>query len=395
MVKCIKKMNYEESTIKHTSKKFVCSNAHAFCHLQSLKQEDVPIEVGKKRKKKATWLFLVVNVLIVAAIFIYQFVFNETKPLSELFAEKPFYRFFFISLGIIVVYFVAAGIGYSILLKRATGRFRFWLGLQLAIVGKYWDNITPFGSGGQFAQIAYAKKYDVLTDKSTGIIVGKYMTSMIAFTLIGVVALCLPISTFTTGIVIKILAAIGVAINLLITCFVWIVSINKKMCSVIVVGGLKLLHKMHIVKNYQKALYKTLRFIRQYQKSFRYYLKNPFIFIAEVFIALVENICIALIAYMVYLAFNPDGTVSVVSVLTMSFLCSFATSYIPLPGGSGMAEFSFGAMFAKLFSGSSVFWALIFWRLLTYYVVVLIGFVFTLFEPMVHKSIQKKKQLKN
>lgn len=350
-------------------------------------------EEHRKKKRKTTWIFLLVNVVIVAAIFIYQFCFGETKPLSELFAEKPFYRFFFISLGVLAVYYLVIAISYSILFKQTTGKFRFWLGLQFAIVGKYWDNITPFGSGGQFGQVAHGRKKGIPGDKTTSIVVGKYMINMLAFVSLGIAVLFIPIDTFTSGNVIKWLALAGVIINLLLTLFIWIVSTNRKLFSVIVGGGIKILHKMHIIKDYQKALYKSMRFIKQYQQAFKYFIKKPWVVICEFFLNLVEWIAISFIPYLIYLAFNfPDINVSVIPIIAMSILCTFATSYIPIPGGSGMAEISFAALFSKLFTPGVTFWALIFWRIFTYYLFIIIGFVFTLIDPAISKKAEQIKE---
>ena len=383
-------MEYDKTKLIRSDRHIAISENRHFLDGALFSTEIKRAKVIKKRKN-FTWLFLAINVAIVAAIFVYQFGFHETKPLSELFAEKPFYRYFFISLGILVAYYLATGLGYSIFLKRATGKFRYGLGVEMGIVGKYWDYLTPFGTGGQFAQIAYCKKYGVSSDISTGIVVSRYMISMIAFTMVGVAVLFVPITTFTTGKIIKVMAAVGIAINLVITAFVWLVSMNRKICLVLVVGGLKLLHKMRIVKNYQSALRKSLRFIRQYQKAFAYFLKNPLVFFCELFLSLIELIGLALISYMIYLAFNPNGGVSPVTILAMAFLCSFATSYIPLPGGSGAAEISFAALFSTLFTESATFWALIFWRILTYYIVILVGFVFTITEPAIYAKINRSK----
>ncbi len=347
-------------------------------------------KAGEKKKKKTSWIFLLINLVIVAGIFIYNFVFNETKPISELIAEKPFYRFFFIALAVVGLFYIMYGIGYSILLKQTTGKFHFWLGLQLAIVGKYWDNITPFGSGGQFAQIAHGAKKGVSGDATTGVVVGKYMIGMLAFVLLGVISLFIPIDTFTSGYIIKILAIVGVAISLIIVLFVWIVSTNRKLCSVIVIGGLKLLHKMHIVKNFNRSLYKSMRFIKQYQKAFKIFIKKPWVVIVEVLVAFIESILMALISYLIYLAFNfPTVDVSPITIFAMSFLCQFATIYIPIPGGSGLAEISFAALFSKLFSSNITFWALMSWRVFTFYLLILIGFLYTMLDPSFAKANQK------
>lgn len=349
-------------------------------------------KAGVKKKKKTTWIFLLVNLVIVAAIFIYQFGFGETKPLSELFAEKPFYRFFFISLACVGVMYIVGAISYSILFKQTTGRFNFWLGLQFSIVGRYWDNITPFGSGGQFAQVAHGRKKNVDGDVTTSVVIGKYMLSMIAFCGLGIAALFIPIDTFSSGTIIKILAIVGVVANLVVTLFIWIVSTNRKLCSIIVIGGLKLLHKMHIVKNFNRALYKSMRFIRQYQNAFKYFVKKPWVIISEVLLSFIDMVAMAMISYLIYLAFNfPYNNVSVFPILAMSFLCSFATSYIPIPGGSGVAEISFAALFSKLFTDGTTFWALVMWRVFTYYLIIVIGFIFTLIDPIITRRFQAKK----
>lgn len=347
-------------------------------------------QITSKKKKRTSWIFLIINIVIVAGIFIYQFCFGETKPLAELFAEKPYYRFFFISLGAIAVFYLLYSVGYALMFKITTGKFRFGLGLQFSVVGKYWDNITPFGTGGQFAQIAHGRKKGVSSQDATSVVVGKYMISMIAFVLLGVVALFIPMDTFTSGIVIKVLAAVGVAINLLITVFIWLVSVNRKLCSIIVFGGIKLLTKMRIIKNYNHAVFKSMRFIRQYQKAFKHIIKKPWALLLQLLICILEWLVVAFVAYLIYLAFNyPNIGVSPVTIIAMSILCTFATSFIPIPGGSGMAEVSFAALFSKLFTDGTTFWALILWRIFTYYLLIVIGFVYTLID-----SFSAKKELK-
>ena len=188
------------------------------------------------------------------------------------------------------------------------------------------------------------------------------------------------------------MAIVGVVINVAVTLFIWIVSTNRKLCSVIVIGGLKLLHKMHIVKNFNRALYKSMRFIRQYQNAFKYFVKKPWVVISEVFLAFLELVCNAMIAYLIYLAFSfPHNDVSMFPILAISFLCTFATSYIPIPGGSGMAEISFAALFAKLFDNGIVFWALVMWRIFTYYLIIIIGFLYSVIDPFATRKFQAKK----
>lgn len=388
----------EKSILKSekTVKKF---NKECYYFVLKVKPNNCkPIIVSEKKKKKTTWIFLLCNVIVVSAILIYQFCFQETKSLGELFAEKPYYRFLFISLGAMMVFYICEGLCYSMLLKKTTGKFNWWLGLRIAIIGKYWDSLTPFGSGGQFAQVAYINGKGYKGNTSTSVVVGKYVFFEFAFVLIGIVTLCLPCSLFEYGVVVKWLALVGVLINLCLTVFITLVSLNRKFCAIFVVGGLKLLHKMRIVKNYNKSLYNSLRFIHNYQVSIKTFAKNPILVILEVLINAIGLIAVAMVSYLIYLTFNyQPGVVpehGLLQILLMTFLCQYATTFIPIPGGSGAAEVSFTAMFSKLFNNGSMFWALMFWRVFTYYLYIIVGFSFTMIEPLFKGKKKKSVDLK-
>ena len=148
---------------------------------------------------------------------------------------------------------------------------------------------------------------------------------------------------------------------------------------------------MHIVKNYNRAVFKSMRFIKQYQKAFKALINKPLVILAEIIIAATETIVFASIAYWVYLAFNPTGGVNSVTIMAMSILCSNATSFIPLPGGSGAAEISFAALFSKLFNEYTTFWALIIWRFFTFYLVIILGLLFTLLDYLIERKKQSKE----
>ena len=57
-----------------------------------------------------------------------------------------------------------------------------------------------------------------------------------------------------------------------------------------------------------------------------------------------------------------------------------ATKYIPLPGASGMAEISFSALFASLFSDGTLFWAMLFWRIMNYFIYLLQGIIVLIYD---------------
>ena len=341
----------------------------------------VESKTQQKKIKKSTWFFLLCNILIVGAILAYSLITQGIKPISELLAQKPMYRFFFVALLIVCAIYLIEGVSYSILLKKTTGKFNFFLGLKIGIIGKYWDHIKPIGSGGHVTQITYANSRGCPGDAATSIVIVKYLSHHTAFLILGIVALAMPFNLFGSEVIIKYLATAVVVINLAIMAFIFLVSVSKKACSLLVVGGLKVLRKLKLIKNYRKSLAKSLHFIREYQRYMRAFARNPFIILSELLLNSLSLILTSMLAYCVYLMFYPNGIENGIKIITMSFICSFALSIVPIPGDSVVAEMSFVAMFSKLFTEGTTFWAVLLWRILTFYIFIIVGFVFTMVEP--------------
>ena len=79
---------------------------------------------------------------------------------------------------------------------------------------------------------------------------------------------------------------------------------------------------------------------------------------------------------MLYWAFHTDITSEIVlEILSKFILIELATKYIPIPGGSGVAEISFSALFAVLFEDGTLFWGMLFWRILNYFSYLLQGII--------------------
>ena len=77
-------------------------------------------------------------------------------------------------------------------------------------------------------------------------------------------------------------------------------------------------------------------------------------------------------------------------------LCELCTSIMPLPGGTGMAEISFDALLKNWFSVTLFPWALLIWRILTYFVYIIggilkmiISFLCSAFKKQINKNVSK------
>ena len=67
-------------------------------------------------------------------------------------------------------------------------------------------------------------------------------------------------------------------------------------------------------------------------------------------------------------------------ILCKFILVELATKYIPIPGGTGVAEISFSALFASLFNDGTLFWAMLFWRIMNYFIYLFQGLIILLYD---------------
>ncbi len=365
-----------------------------------------PIGPAKKKKKinkqLLSWLFIILNIVIVAAIFIKQTVEGGIKPISQLFNEAPYYRFLFLGFGFAILGLLLEGLKVYQLLWHATGDKRPLMSFKVAAIGRYWDVITPLSSGGQPFQIYYLSKYGYSADTATGIPLAKYMFWEMSFVVIGISVLCTPLQFEGVTNVVKYIAAVAIICNIMLFVFTLFLSVSRRFGKRIVMAVLKLLTKMKIVKNYRSAFIKTNSTFNKYQRCIKSFSKSPLQVITQVVYNAATTLLHASIAYCIYLAFNYAyilaGTVTPISwwqLVAMSILCDFFSGLIPVPGGSGAAELTFVGMFGALFKPDMAFWAMLFWRFFTFYIIIIVGLCITIVDSLTSNKKNKSTQPKD
>ena len=346
-----------------------------------------------KKKKILSGIMLTVNLLLVVLVF-YNFAKEQggIHPLSELIDDQPKWRFLFTAVGFYVLTVILNTLKYVFLIKHNTGKLRPWFSFKLASIGRYYDLITPLGSGGQPFEIYYMKKNGYSSDTATASPLTKYMIWQFSFFFLCLIILILHTKEYVNSPLVLIGAWVGLAVVLLIFLFVFLMSITNKFGAFIVVNILKLLHKLRIIKNYRVTLFKVLRFVKSYQYNIKRFTKEPVLIITEILITAIGIITNAVIAYFILLAFVDTATVSWWNIVCKVCICELASCFIPLPGGSGAQELSFNALIGYLFPEGSLFWAVLFWRILTYYIHIFQGGLILIGDFVVTNIKQRKNR---
>jgi cation transport ATPase len=238
------------------------------------KLEEAQQAVKKQSTKKKKWLnliFLLINIGVVAGILTYQ-ILNENSISS--FADLTSK----INWGVIVLIIVVFGIimflesaRFSILTYKATGKRRMSLCYKVSAIGRYYDNVTPFAAGGQPFQIYYLNKNGIPPAESLSIPLGRYVIwqlSFVTFTLVIMIfSISLPNFSNAGTALVTASSWIGFAINSALVLLVGLISISKKVGNGLIGGLIKLLHKIKIVKDYDKQYNKIMKLVNDYQSQ--------------------------------------------------------------------------------------------------------------------------------
>ena len=179
--------------------------------------------IKKSRGKKIFNIcFFIFNVALVALV-LYNFA-NEQggfQPLSTLIANNPKWSYLLIAVGLFVLTIIFNTLKFAILIFARTKKFRPWFSFKLASIGKYYDFVTPLGSGGQPFEIYYLKKNGYSGDTATAIPLAKYMVWQVSFVFICLGILIAYSRNLISSPLVLICAWVGLSILLLLFLFLF------------------------------------------------------------------------------------------------------------------------------------------------------------------------------
>ena len=314
------------------------------------------------------------NIAVVVIIFITQLAKEDLMSITELLSKNLNYWFIlltFVCFGLIAL---TDTVRLNVLTKQSSGRSRPFLCYKTFALGRYYDCITPMSTGGQPFQIFYMKSRGLSASASISVPMGRYIIGQISWGILATVSIILA-STLNEmdASQVSIVSYVGYAINMFIVVFIIFLSVSKGVGKKLVVWALKFLHKIKIVKNYEAQYNKVLKVVNDYQTAIQGYAKHFGQFLILLLLSLLNSLLTYFLPFLICSAFIGFDASLIVPTMVMSMMIDMASGFIPLPGGTGMSELSFTALFASILDGSVMFWALLMWRFMSYYIYILQG----------------------
>ena len=253
-----------------------------------------------------------------------------------------------------------------------------WNAFKVVMTGQFFNAITPFASGGQPMQAFIMAKQGVPVGTSISILMTKFIIYQLILTLYSMIALLIQMPFFFSKISgVVYLSLIGFLINFGIVMILVASVFMKQQLKRVGFWGVNLLHHMRIIKHPTGIKRKIIAQIDLFNKNIGLLKKNTSLLLQVSMLTIMQLTAYFLIPYAVYKAFGLAGTKMFVIISAAAFIVMIS-SFVPIPGGSGVAEGSFFLFFQLFFPTTILPTAILCWRLITFYIPLCIGGIMTM-----------------
>ena len=257
-------------------------------------------------------------------------------------------------------------------------------------VGFFFSCITPSASGGQPMQIYYMKKEKISIPVSTVILMIVTITYKLVLVVIGI-----GVAVFGRGFVHTYLQGIlpvfylGLALNIFCVTFMTILVFHPLFAKAIMVKGLKVLERIHLMKKKENRLRKLEDYMDTYRDTAAYLKNNPMVIVKVIGITFVQRMALFAVTWFVYQSFGLHGA-GFWEILFLQAVISVSVDMLPLPGGMGISETLFLTIFKPVF-GTLLLPGMVLSRGLGYYGELLISAIFTVAAQLTIGQEKEKK----
>lgn len=290
----------------------------------------------------------------------------------------------------ILFYIILEGIILQVIINEEYKLNNSFVGFNLAIMGFYYNLVTPFASGSQPVQIYVLNKYKVPLSKSTGIITNKTILYQVVTTVYCTIFILVNANSLKYDLRTVIpFVILGLVVNLFTFIMGFLAIINtqkiKEACHRVV----KYLVKFKLFKFIESKEENIDSFIDEYTSSIKFFMKNKKLLAITVSLTILQIFCYFSVSYWIYRAFNLSGY-GFIYLMTLQVYLYMAISAIPTPGNIGANELAFFTIFKRVFPQTLLGYAVFLYGGFMYYLILILSGVFTI---NLHYKMNKKIKL--
>ncbi len=327
-------------------------------------------------KKKWTLIYIAINILIIILIGILD---PEIKDIGKIFDSVKL-GWVLAAVTLMILFWTMDGIILNYAVKVMHQPRKFWRCFLVSLIGQYYNAVTPFASGGQPAQVYYMGKIGIPGGSASSILMVKFLIYQVVLSLYCVVAFSwrgLTIYSYNSWIFW--FSIVGFIVNAGAVILLMALSLNKGFVRALVFNTIDILNRIRLVRDRDKTRNRLLSHIEDFHGGLKLMQGNIRAMLNMGLMTALQLIFFFSITFFIYkaLGLNGERWINIIFVQSLLYL---AVSFIPTPGSTGASETGFIAFFRLFFPNKLIFVSMLLWRIISYYLNILVGVVILLFD---------------
>ena len=348
------------------------------------------------RKMKNPIRNYILNVVIIIALTVISLWFalkDNFHEIMHLIGNISWYWLLIIALWGIV-YVMILGVILTIFARRYKKDYRYLQGLANALVGTFFSGITPSSTGGQFGQAYVFKKQGIKYSDGASILWADFIVYQTTMMVYVTILFLLRFSHYMEIIGTWFLAIfVGYLVNICVISVLWTMALFPRLYVKLSGHAVSLLAKLHIVKNKQKTLNTWTVQVEGFTSEIKELKHEKKMIVKTVAWNVIRmTVQFSLPFFIAHaLGINLAADKFVDSLALASFVL-MANAFIPIPGASGGTELVFTQLYKHLVGGLKASSFMIFWRLSTFHIVILIGACTFIYLKRKYEGVGRKNK---
>lgn len=330
--------------------------------------------------------------------------FNDLPSiLEQLKSVKPGYVV--LGVAMIIIYLALYPVSLCLLTKARKCDIRMSTTYSIAMTEHFFNGITPLATGGQPFQAHSYTRAKVKISESTGLLLTNLLIYMIVttgFSLTGLFffnTLTEYIDSWWIPIII-----VGYSLNFMVLVAIFLLGTSTKIRAWLM-GCIRFFCRIPFLKRFESKADGIQRYFENVQKSFKDLMHHKRIFALALASKILSFAFLYSSSFFILLALGVKVSIGEwFMILSGTSFAITAVSFIPTPGASGGVEGSAGQVFKSIIisvMGTSVIptaaatanGVMLIWRLLSYYLVLLVSLAFAIGLEIYFKRKAKKERL--
>ena len=303
--------------------------------------------------------------------------------------------FFVLALSMVFLQTYIQGLCYKVMTHSFKMKFNTLQGFGYCSIDLFFSQITPFAVGGQPIMIYEMSKRNLPASKTITMVLLYSFLNKLALILMAILAVILYRGLFIADSWWQVaLIIFGIICNLIIASISIVCMFMGGVVYRTSTKTILRLHKKGLVKKPYKKIRKLRRSIKDFKESNKFVKEHLFISFIVLLLCILKRIATFSTGYFIYLGLKAGFDLpeySFIYIIAVQTVIALVADSFPIPGGVGAYEATFMGLYEEIYPGDLGKAALMMVRGISYYFLIIVSGVTTMFVTFTGK---KKKETK-